>query len=182
MRKASVSQFLGLFVVLALCGTSAAEKDNSPGKVPIGAIPPSALGVSLDGKAIDAKDYAGKILVVTFWASWCGPCKAELPILENLQRAGKGSIQVVAVNTEDRDQFRRVARALAPLTLQISHDYGKVASDAYGVHGIPHMIIIGGDGKVRNVHRGYGESMIPQLVEEINAALAEGRPAVAEKN
>jgi thiol-disulfide isomerase/thioredoxin len=176
----------GLFAIAILTNAGATEKNASgkndtPGKVAIGSEPPPALGTTLDGKEVNTKDYAGKILVVTFWASWCGPCKAELPILENLQNAGKGSIQVVAVNIEERDQFRRVARALSTLKLQITHDNGKWASDAYGVKGIPHMVIIGGDGKVRNVHRGYGEGMIPQLVDEINAALAEGRPAMTGK-
>jgi thiol-disulfide isomerase/thioredoxin len=171
----------GLFAVAILGNANASDKNETPGKVAIGSEPPPALGMTLDGKEVSTKDYAGKILVVTFWASWCGPCKAELPILENLQNAGKGSIQVVAVNIEERDQFRRVARALSTLKLQITHDNGKWASDAYGVKGIPHMVIIGGDGKVRNVHRGYGEGMIPQLVDEINAALAEGRPAMTGK-
>jgi thiol-disulfide isomerase/thioredoxin len=171
----------GLFAVAILGNANASDKKDAPGKVAIGSEPPAALGTTLDGKDVSTKDYAGKILVVTFWASWCGPCKAELPILENLQNAGKGSIQVVAVNIEERDQFRRVARALAGLKLQITHDAGKWASDAYGVKGIPHMIIIGGDGKVRSVHRGYGEGMIPQLVDEINSALAEGRPAASGK-
>lgn len=172
---------LGLFAVSILGSANAADKDNTPGKVPVGSEPPPGLGMTLDGKEVSTKDYAGKILVVTFWASWCGPCKAELPILENLQNAGKGSIQVVAVNTEERDQFRRVARALAALKLQVTHDTGKWASGSYGVKGIPHMVIIGRDGKVRNVHRGYGEGMIPQLVDEINAALAERQPTVTEQ-
>jgi thiol-disulfide isomerase/thioredoxin len=176
----------GLFALTVLDNASGAEKSASgkkdtPGNVAIGAEPPPALGMTLDGKEVSTKDYAGKILVVTFWASWCGPCKAELPILENLQNAGKGSIQVVAVNIEERDQFRRVARVLAPLKLQITHDTGKWATGTYGVEGIPHMVIIGDNGRVRNVHRGYGEAMIPQLVEEINAALAERRPAVSDK-
>ena len=45
---------------------------------------------------IHTTQFVGKVLVVTFWASWCGPCRAELPILENLQRAAKGSVQVIA--------------------------------------------------------------------------------------
>ncbi|MEO8384088.1 MAG: TlpA disulfide reductase family protein, partial [Betaproteobacteria bacterium] len=124
--------------------------------------------------AIETTQYAGKVLVVTFWASWCGPCRAELPILENLQRAAKGSVQVVAVNIEERDTFRAVARALAPLTLTITNDPRQQHHDAYGVKGIPHMVIIGKDGKILHVHRGYSESALDGFVAEINAALARG--------
>ena len=148
---------------------SATEKAPGPGDVP-----PAALGLTRAGDAIETTQFAGKVLVVTFWASWCGPCRAELPILENLQKAGKGSIQVVAVNIEERDQFRAVARAMAPFTLTITNDYYKRYSTAYGVHGIPHMVIIGKDGKILHVHRGYSESALDGFVAEINAALAKG--------
>ena len=73
---------------------------------------------------------------------------------------------------EERDQFKKLQRALSTLTLTMTHDYGKKASDAYGVNGIPHLVIIGRDGKVIAVHRGYGENSIDSIVAEINAALA----------
>jgi thioredoxin-related protein len=93
-------------------------------------------------------------------------------MLEGLQRAARDRVQVVAVNIEDREQFRRVARTLSSLTLKITHDYDKSAHDAYGVKGIPHMVIIGRDGKVIAVHRGYSEEAIDGFLAEINEALA----------
>ena len=86
-------------------------------------------------------------------------------------------MKVVAVNIEDREQFRKVAKALSTLTLQITHDYRKKSSDAYGVRGIPHLVLIGRDGKVINVHRGYSEESIDSIIEEINGALAVPAPA-----
>ncbi len=129
------------------------------------------LGLNLDGQPINTTQFTGKVLVITFWASWCGPCKRELPILEGLQLAGKGRIQVVAINTEERDQFRKLAKILSSLTLIMSHDYGHRAAEAYGVNGIPHMVMIGRDGKILSVHRGYGEGSLDDIVAEINAAL-----------
>lgn len=141
-------------------------------KIKPGDTPPTWLGLTRDGDTIETGQFAGKVLVVTFWASWCGPCKKELPILEGLQNAGKGRIQVVAVNIEEREQFRAVSRALASLNLKITHDYRGQGSVAFGVKGVPHMVIIGRDGKVIKVHRGYSEAMVESIIAEINTALA----------
>ena len=85
----------------------------------------------------------------------------------------QGKLQVVAVNIEDRDQFRKAARSLGPsMTAALSHDYRKQSSEAYGVKGIPHMVIIGRDGKILAVHRGYSEEGVEAILEEINRALA----------
>ena len=143
------------------------------GKVAPGDMPPPSLGTNLDGDEIDTARFAGKVLVVTFWASWCAPCQRELPMLEAIQRAaGKEKMQVVAINIEDRDTYRRLARRLTSFSLAVNHDSGKKSSDAYGVHGIPHMVLIGRDGKVIAVHRGYSEAALDGILAEINRALA----------
>jgi len=113
-------------------------------------------------------------VIVTFWASWCGPCLKELPLLEGIQKAGKGSVQVVAVNIEDRARFRMLHDKLKSFALQITHDYDKSSREAYGVNGIPHMLIIGRDGRIQRVHRGYSEEGVDRIIGEINAALAAG--------
>ena len=132
---------------------------------------PGYLGVTLDGKDVDVKHYAGKVLVVSFWATWCGPCRKELPVLEGLQRTVGDRIQVVAVNMETREVFRRAARSMDDYKLTFAHDHAKSPSESYGVNGIPHMLIIGRDGKIVKVKRGYDESALPGIVADINAAL-----------
>ena len=155
------------FLLAIFVGTGAAAAPR------IGDWPPASLGTNLDGDEIRTSQFAGKVLVVTFWASWCGPCKKELPMLEGIQRvAGKEKVQVVAINIENRDVYRKLARGLKAYTLSINHDTGARASTAYGVHGIPHLVLIGRDGKVIAVHRGYSESGIDSIIAEINRALA----------
>ena len=123
---------------------------------------------------IHTTQFAGKVLVVTFWASWCSPCKAELPVLEGLQIAAKGNVKVVAVNIEPRETFRTVYRALSSLNLTLTNDPNQWYATAYGVNGNPHMVIIGKDGKILHVHRGYHEKQRDGFVAEIHAALAKG--------
>ncbi len=146
---------------------------SAAGKVVPGDNPPLSLGQTRDGQSIETSQYVGKVLVVTFWASWCGPCKKELPILEAIQNvAGTDKIQVVAVNIEEREQFIKIARALSSLKLTLTHDTRKRSADAYGVNGIPHLVLIGRDGKVINVRRGYSEEAMDSIIAEINTALA----------
>ena len=173
MTPKHTNRLTKLLVVLLLCAANSVTVARTPGKIAIGEKPPVLIGINMDGDAVETTQFAGKVLVVTFWASWCGPCMKELPMLEGIQKvAGKDRIQVVAINIEERDKFRKISRALSSFTLQITHDYGKKSSDAFGVKGIPHMLIIGRDGKVIAVHRGYSEHALDGIVEEVNTALA----------
>ncbi len=156
-------------IALACFACASAFAATRPGP---GDAAPRSLGLARNGDAVEVERSTGKVQVVTFWASWCGPCKKELPILEGLQRAAKDRVRVVAVNIEDRAQFRKVAQVLESLTLTLTHDYGKAASEAYGVNGIPHLVIIGRDGRIVAVHRGYSEESIDSILGEINAELA----------
>jgi len=160
-----------LLAILPSVPAFAEETKPRPGP---GDVPPAAFGITRDGDPVEAKQFAGKVVIVTFWASWCGPCLKELPLLEGIQKAGKGSVQVVAVNIEDRARFRMLHDKLKSFALQITHDYDKSSREAYGVNGIPHMLIIGRDGRIQRVHRGYSEEGVDRIIGEINAALAAG--------
>ena len=156
---------------LTPCNAYAKDGDAKV-KLSPGDTPPTKLGTTRGGDAIETTQFAGRVLIVTFWASWCAPCRAEMGILEGMQRLGKDKLKVVAVNIESYEDFRQVHRALKDLEITITNDQYKRAAAPYGVGGIPHMVIIGKNGKVINVHTGYGESALPGLVDEINAAIA----------
>jgi thiol-disulfide isomerase/thioredoxin len=134
-------------------------------------VPPGELGVTLANAPVRLQDYAGKAVVVTFWASWCPYCLKELPILYNIQKAAKGRLKVVAINTEDEDTFRKLKRIMRTLEIDMSYDPEGKAQQAFGVNGIPHMVIIGRDGTIVQVFRGYGESSLKPIVAAINRAI-----------
>jgi thiol-disulfide isomerase/thioredoxin len=139
----------------------------------VGDIPPGIVGTDVDGRPVSLATDAGKAIVVTFWATWCPYCLKELPILEGIQKAaGADQIRVIAVNIESREVFRKSTRALSGLSLQFAHDTGREGSKAFGVDGIPHMVIIGRDGRIQRVYQGYNESQLDGIVADINAALA----------
>ena len=137
-----------------------------------GDVPPDYIGKLIDGTAVNVSDYAGKAVVVSFWATWCPYCLKELPVLNAIQNSNaKDRIEVIAVNTEERNVFRHASRALSKvINIRMAYDPDHIAQSAYGVKGIPHMVIIGKDGKIIRVYRGYAESSLGQIVDDINQA------------
>ena len=158
---------------LALCTLLAVFASNSALAAPsAGDAAPPALGTDIEGDPVNLSQYAGKAVIVTFWATWCGYCIKELPILENIQnKAGKQQMQVIAVNTESREVFRKAARLMKSLNLMVAHDTGSKAFTAYGGTGLPHMAIIGRDGNIIRIYRGYDESSLNAIVKDVNQAL-----------
>ena len=123
--------------------------------------------------AVTLSGQQGKLVFLTFWASWCPPCRKELPILENVQRtlgAERAVVYAVSFKETDETAVRRWARAGALQLTLLEDDSGQVARK-YDIHAIPHLFIIGRDGKILKVHTGYGPGSIDELVADINAAL-----------
>jgi hypothetical protein len=69
--------------------------------------------------------------------------------------------------------YRKLARKMSELQLLITYDGGEVARRAYGVNGIPHMVIIGRDGRIVSVHRGYTDAGVDAAIADLNRALAQ---------
>lgn len=161
-----------LLTLLCAASSMAFAKDRPDA----GDIPPDDLGKSVQGEPVRISDHAGKIVIVSFWASWCPPCRKEIPVLDQIQKAaGKENLRVFSINIESRETFRSLRRAFKESTLTLISDPNNGISAQYGVKGIPHMVIIGRDGKIASVHIGYDEEALPQLVDEINALWLKGQ-------
>ncbi|HLO95893.1 MAG TPA: TlpA disulfide reductase family protein [Burkholderiaceae bacterium] len=138
-----------------------------------GDLPPLQLGQQLDGTPVAMERGSGKAYVISFWASWCAPCREELPVLGSIQQiAGPQKMQVVAVNIEDRKVYRKLESALKEDGLTPAYDPDQQVRKAYGVHGIPHMVIVGRDGRIVAVRVGYAKTTLDGLAEDLNRALA----------
>lgn len=141
-------------------------------KVEVGGLPPNYLGKTKSGDEVNISDYKGKVVIVTFWASWCSPCLQELPVLEGIQRqVGQDQLKVVAINyKEGKQEFERFYKKISSYQLTVTKGKRQVIS-SYDVKGIPFMVIVGKDGKIARVHTGYNERILPMLVDEINMEL-----------
>lgn len=150
----------------------AAEQPQQPG---IGEAPPTIGLKDRGGSVIDLAALQGKVVVVTFWASWCGPCRRELPMLGKVQEVvGREHLEVIAVNfKEPRRDFNAVIRANKDLDLTYVHDERGIVSDRYGVTALPNMFIIGQDGLIAQTHRGYSEDVLQSFMQELLELLPE---------
>jgi len=168
-----VRKFFQIFFLISLVFLSTAQASQKY-LLQTGDRPPDYLGKDMAGQKFNIADHTGKVIVISFWASWCGPCRKELPVLAHFQKAvGEDYLKVVAVNfMEDSRRFRALKKTLSDMSLTVTRDKRGSIGRKYGVKGIPHLFIIGKDGLIAYQNRGYGESSTAKLIKIINAQLA----------
>ena len=127
-------------------------------------------GFTVDGKPSKLSDYVGKgkYVLVDFWASWCGPCKGEIPNLVELQnKFGGEKFTVLGVNVWDEEEKFKAALTEEGITypqIFIPRDNKDNATEMYGIKGIPQIILFGPDGVI--VKRDLRGNAMKALVEE----------------
>lgn len=151
-------------------------------KVNPGDMPPDDLGKTLDGTPVHLSDLRGKVVVISFWATWCHYCLQELPTLAGLQSEATQRglpMQVIAVDyMEPREVFRKSAKWLQSRLpgLLLTWDRNGVLRRPYGSEGIPVMVMLHRDGSVARIDVGYDEANLDDRISEINALLNEPAP------
>ena len=127
-------------------------------------------GYTVDGKASKLSDYVGKgkYVLVDFWASWCGPCKGEIPNLIELQnKFGGEKFMVLGVNVWDEETAFKTALEEEGITypqIVVPQNNKDNATELYGIQGIPQIILFGPDGTI--VQRDLRGQAMKDLVEE----------------
>ena len=145
-------------------------------KLEVGAVPPDLLGKTPDKQEIRISQFRGSVVVVTFWASWCGPCRRELPVLDALQKIAGNRARIIAVNVKDSaEDYRIIRRQLKDSQLTFTHDVHGAISESFKVTSYPNLYVIDQTGVISSVHIGYGEDSLAAIIGDINALLA--RPA-----
>jgi thiol-disulfide isomerase/thioredoxin len=172
--------------VLLFIGFRAARHPSSAGSAgaslgPNGKPAPDFTLDSLDGKAVTLSAYHGQAVLLNFWATWCGPCKVEMPWFVELQKEyGPQGLQIVGVAMDDAskeeiDKFVKEMGVNYPILIgkeSVGQEYG-------GVNVLPTTFFIDRDGKV--VAREFGLQSRSVFVDHIKQALSQGRTVQAQK-
>lgn len=110
---------------------------------------PAFVLTTIEGRSIDSNSLRGKVVLVNFWATWCGPCKEEMPALERLQESfGGKDFALLAVTTDQQlEGIRTFVRTLG-LEFPILLDDTKDVSAAFGVRGLPTTVLIDRQGRL----------------------------------
>lgn len=139
----------------------------------IGNPAPSFELPDVNGKKYSLSDSKGKVILINFWATWCGPCKAEMPSLNNLFNTFKDEgFVVLAVSVDSSEKpvlaFLKDKAITLPVLMDKEQD---VYFDQYGVLGLPTSFLIDRDGIVRELIRGEREWDAPEMKDKIGKLL-----------
>lgn len=156
--------------MLALCLTAASALAADKG-IKVGDTFPDLAEFQLEGKLPDS--MKGKVVIVDFWASWCGPCKESFPVMDELQaKYGKKGLVVLAVNLdENREQMDDFLKK-HPATFTVVRDASKKLVSRASIKSMPTSFVVGPDGKVASVHKGFhGAETQKQYAKEIEGLI-----------
>lgn len=128
-------------------------------------------GKTLDGKTVTLADHKGKVVLVDFWATWCDPCKAEIPELVKLQETlGPKGFVILGVSMDDDTELVAPFAKRAGINYPVLLNGGENVPKGWIVPGLPTAYLIGRDGTV--LSRKFGSKSVDKLGLEVEAALA----------
>ena len=111
---------------------------------------------SMNGPNLRLAEQRGRVVMVNFWATWCGPCRQEMPQLDKLYQRYKASgFMLLGVNVDDDVRKAGDVAAKLGVTFPVLLDTDKAVSKLYDLSTMPSTVLIDRDGKVRYLHRGY---------------------------
>jgi thiol-disulfide isomerase/thioredoxin len=129
---------------------------------------------STSGENFQLSEYRGQVVLINFWASWCGPCRQEMPHLESIQQKYQDlGFTVFGVNVEqDRAMADRVLRDI-PVSFPILFDTENEVSQVYDVDAMPATVLVDRNGEIRFMHRGYKPGYELEYERQIKALIRE---------
>jgi peroxiredoxin len=126
------------------------------------------------GNNLRLSEYRGDVVMINFWATWCGPCRQEMPLLDDLYgRYERVGFTLLGVNIDD--DSRRAMKMIEELGVKfpVLFDASKDVSKLYAVEAMPVTVLVDREGTVRHVHHGYKPGYEEKYLTEIRSLLRE---------
>ncbi len=170
----NLQRHLFMLVLLLFCSANASANvfDRNFKPVALGSPAPDFTLKDLSGKNVRLEEYRGKVVLLTFWASWCSPCRIELPHFQSLQKKlGRGNIVVLAVSADNRlEDITQFSKELK-LDIPLFFDPDLEVNQLYRIKAMPTTFIIDRKGVVKHIHQGFKESILPVYEKELRVLL-----------
>lgn len=167
-RKSIYSVFAKIITVVLLSGSLKVAA------LEVGQLAPDFTLKNTQGENINLAEQRGQIIVINFWASWCGPCRKEMPILQTLHNKYKSlGATVWGVNVEQENQAGKDFLADLTLDFPIFFDDSNTITAKYQIEAMPTTVIIDRNGKVRHLFRGYKDGYEKKYVKAIKQLIRE---------
>ena len=161
MRGLRVATLAATFAVSSLVGASAS-------------LAPSFALPSRSGDTVQLDKLKGQVVMINFWASWCGPCRQEMPLLDQMyKRYSALGFTLLGVNVESDSKDAEKLLAQLPVTFPVLFDKENKVSKLYDVNAMPSTVFIDRKGNVRYLHRGYKAGDESEYLNQIRALLKE---------
>jgi thiol-disulfide isomerase/thioredoxin len=147
----------------------------------VATLPDFSLG-NLAGERQSIQSWPGKPLLINFWATWCGPCLREIPMLKELQTA-RPDLQVIGIAIDKRDlvvEFAENTQFNYPILIGQNEAWAAAASLGVNIYALPFTIFTAADGSILGVHTGELHAEHLEAFRAVNDDLAAGRIAVDE--
>ena len=159
--------FAGLiFCTLASLSLASSELAGQPA-------PDFALK-SATGENLRLSEYRGDVVMINFWATWCGPCRQEMPLLDELySRYQRVGFNLLGVNIDD--DSARAMKMIEELgvSFPVLFDSRKEVSELYDVEAMPVTVLVDREGRIRHVHHGYKPGYEDKYLDQIRSLLRE---------
>jgi len=127
-----------------------------------------------DGGNVQLSSLRGQVVMINFWATWCGPCRQEMPLLEQLHAKYEPlGFTLLGVNVEPDSAAATTWLKGVPVTFPILFDTKNAVAEQFGVMGMPSSVFVDREGRVRYVHRGYKPGDEAQYADLIRSLVKE---------
>ncbi len=151
--------------------TTLKEKEKDPGRARMSA--PIFTLSDLSGKNHSLLDYKGRIVILDFWATWCPPCRAEIPMLIELyNKYREKGIEIIGIGIDKKETLKKFKKEMSINYTVLVDEKGTVAK-MYGVRGIPTTYILDRKGRIVERHVGFMPGMERKFVETVEKLLLE---------
>ncbi len=166
--KHLLKHLLPALLVSSLIGMMPANADSSKGPAPDFSLKSSA------GKNLKLSEYRGDVVMINFWASWCGPCRQEMPLLEELyQQYESLGFTILGVNVEaDSTKAKDMLKSI-PVSFPVLYDTTSKVSKLYDVVAMPSTVLVDRDGNMRYLHQGYKPGYAEQYQQQVRKLIRE---------